>query len=76
MQNGTINRRDAETQSFNELTERVIGACIEIHRALGPGLLEISLPLKSGALMSLKALVFLKIVLKITSDIIKEELVR
>jgi len=43
---------------------------------LGPGLLEISLPLKSGALMSLKALVFLKIVLKITSDIIKEELVR
>ena len=40
MQNRTINRRDAETQSFNELTERVIGACIEIHRALGPGLLE------------------------------------
>jgi GxxExxY protein len=40
MQNGTINRRDAETQSFNELTERVIGACIEIHRALGSGLLE------------------------------------
>ena len=40
MQNGTINRRDAETQGFNELTERVIGACIEIHRALGPGLLE------------------------------------
>jgi len=40
MQNGTINRRDAETLSCNELTERVIGACIEIHRALGPGLLE------------------------------------
>ena len=40
MQNGTINRRDAETQSFNELTERILGACIEIHRALGPGLLE------------------------------------
>ncbi len=40
MHNGTSNRRDAETQSFNELTERVIGACIEIHRALGPGLLE------------------------------------
>jgi GxxExxY protein len=40
MQNGNINRRDAETLSFNELTERVIGACIEIHRALGPGLLE------------------------------------
>lgn len=40
MQNLTINRRDAETLSFNELTERVIGACIEIHRALGPGLLD------------------------------------
>ena len=40
MQNGNINRRDAESLSFNELTERVIGACIEIHRALGPGLLE------------------------------------
>ena len=40
MQNGNINRRDAETQSFNELTDRVIGTCIEIHRALGPGLLE------------------------------------
>jgi len=40
IQNGNINRRDAETQSFNELTERVIGACIEIHRVLGPGLLE------------------------------------
>ena len=40
MQDETINRRDAETLSFNELTERVIGACIEIHRQLGPGLLE------------------------------------
>lgn len=25
---------------LNQLTERVIGACIEIHKALGPGLLE------------------------------------
>ncbi len=40
MQNGTINRSDAATRSFNELTDRVIGDCIEIHRALGPGLLE------------------------------------
>jgi GxxExxY protein len=40
MQNGAVNRRDAETLSFNELTDRVIGACIEIHRSLGPGLLE------------------------------------
>jgi GxxExxY protein len=40
MKEKTINRRDAETLSFNELTERVIGACIEIHSQLGPGLLE------------------------------------
>jgi len=25
---------------INQLTERVIGACVEIHKALGPGLLE------------------------------------
>jgi GxxExxY protein len=35
-----MNRRDAETRSLNEITEQVIGACIEIHRQLGPGLLE------------------------------------
>jgi GxxExxY protein len=40
MRNRFNNRRDAETQSFSELTERIIGACIEIHRSLGPGLLE------------------------------------
>jgi len=40
MLDATINRRDAETLGFNELTERVIGACIEIHRSLGPGLLN------------------------------------
>lgn len=49
------NRRDAETQrgidssassrlggelEINVITERVIGACIEIHKQLGPGLLE------------------------------------
>ena len=27
-------------ESFNKLTERIIGAAIEVHRALGPGLLE------------------------------------
>ena len=27
-------------QELNQITERIIGACIEIHRALGPGLLE------------------------------------
>jgi GxxExxY protein len=35
-----MNRRGAEALSFNELTQRVIGACIEVHRNLGPGLLE------------------------------------
>jgi GxxExxY protein len=37
-------RRDAEENlsklTLSELTEKVIGASIEIHRALGPGLLE------------------------------------
>ena len=35
-----MNRRDAETQRMNEITEKVIDACIDIHRQLGPGLLE------------------------------------
>lgn len=35
-----MNRRDTETQSFFGITEQVIGACIGIHKQLGPGLLE------------------------------------
>lgn len=35
-----IDRRDAETRRENEITESVIGAAIEVHKALGPGLLE------------------------------------
>jgi GxxExxY protein len=35
-----INHRDAETQRLNQITEKVIGCAIEVHRALGPGLLE------------------------------------
>jgi GxxExxY protein len=38
-----IHHGDTETRSkllHEELTERVIGAAIEVHRALGPGLLE------------------------------------
>ena len=35
-----MNRRGAETQSFKEITDQVIGACIEIHKQIGPGLLE------------------------------------
>ncbi|WP_437580952.1 GxxExxY protein [Sorangium sp. So ce887] len=32
-------QRDRETRRLWELSERVIGACIEVHRHLGPGLL-------------------------------------
>ena len=35
-----MNRRDAKTQRENVLSEKVIGAAIEVHKALGPGLLE------------------------------------
>jgi GxxExxY protein len=40
---GITNHRDTETQSkllHEDLTEKIIGAAIEVHRALGPGLLE------------------------------------
>jgi len=35
-----IHRGDAETRRFDEISDAVIGACIEIHQHLGPGLLE------------------------------------
>jgi GxxExxY protein len=37
-----VHRRDAEALSMeiNQITEKVIGAAIEIHKTLGPGLLE------------------------------------
>ena len=35
-----MNRRDAETQRKDPVSEAVIGFCIQIHRELGPGLLE------------------------------------
>ena len=35
-----MNRRVAEAQSSDQLTDKIIGASISIHRALGPGLLE------------------------------------
>jgi GxxExxY protein len=39
----TIHRGDAETRSIllhEELPQQIIGAAIEVHKALGPGLLE------------------------------------
>jgi GxxExxY protein len=35
-----MHRSDAEAQRVNEITDGIIGASIEVHRALGPGLLE------------------------------------
>jgi GxxExxY protein len=35
-----MNRRDTETRREDAITGEVIGAAIEVHRALGPGLLE------------------------------------
>ena len=35
-----MNRRGAEAQRGDEITDAIIGAAIRIHRALGPGLLE------------------------------------
>ena len=32
--------RDTETNNLNEITEKIIGCAIEVHRNLGPGLLE------------------------------------
>jgi len=32
--------RDSELTAFNELTSQIIGSAIEVHRVLGPGLLE------------------------------------
>ena len=35
-----MNRRDAETPREEKITGEIIGAAIEVHRELGPGLLE------------------------------------
>ncbi|MDD2762502.1 MAG: GxxExxY protein [Opitutaceae bacterium] len=37
-----MNHKDTETQrnELNELSRRVLGLCLEVHRELGPGLLE------------------------------------
>lgn len=37
-----VNRKDAKVAKMdeNELSNKIIGACIEVHKSLGPGLLE------------------------------------
>ena len=35
-----LGRGDAETQRENQITQAIIGCAIEVHRMLGPGLLE------------------------------------
>jgi len=35
-----MTNRRAETQRENQITEKIIGSAIEVHKALGPGLLE------------------------------------
>src|SRR6266508_1715749 len=35
-----LNRGGAETPRENQLTEKIIGCAIEVHKGLGPGLLE------------------------------------
>lgn len=37
-----LNHRDTETQRLNKITEKIIGCSIEVHRALDPGLLELT----------------------------------
>ena len=38
--NNDSTQRDGETRKLWDLSERVLGACIDVHRHLGPGLLE------------------------------------
>ena len=35
-----MHRRDAEAPREDRITDKIIGAAIEVHRAIGPGLLE------------------------------------
>ena len=40
MNQNESNRSDAEAQRINEVSGAIIGAAIEVHQSLGPGLLE------------------------------------
>ena len=42
-------QEDGKTGSFGDGSAEIIGACIEVHRHLGPGLLERSRPSNSSS---------------------------
>lgn len=55
----TETAEDAEVGTeLNQLTENVIGACMEVHRSLGPGLLESSYELCLCRELSLRGIPF------------------
>jgi GxxExxY protein len=45
-------------KNFNELTEAIIGAAMEVHRALGPGLLESTYEMCLCRELSIRGIVF------------------
>ena len=40
LKTGRESGRESGVEAINQLTERIIGCAIEVHKALGPGLLE------------------------------------
>jgi len=57
-----MNHRDTEAQRkvLNDLTRRVIGLCMEVHRTLGPGLLESAYEAAPAHELSLNGIPFRK----------------
>jgi len=53
-----MNRRDAETPRSDEITNAIIGAAIDVHRELGPGLLESAYEQCLCHELSLRSLIF------------------
>lgn len=64
MSNGIVTTEDTEStearKELNALTEAVIGVAIDVHRALGPGLLESAYELCLCRELSLRSLAFEK----------------
>jgi GxxExxY protein len=49
---------ELDLEGLNELSQRVIAACIEVHRALGPGLLESAYEMCLARELTLAGIVF------------------